>query len=147
MDAYQAQVETHFDETSKKFKNMTEQYKDLYQHLSVGATTLCRPENVAAGLTDQSNPLESIAKIESKESTGGATSKKTPAAQPKKVAEQTESKTPQESAEQAAKQKSAKAQASSTQKNSQPRRNQAEKKTKPESSSNDQAKKSSSKNQ
>jgi len=56
MDDYQAQVESHFEETSKKFKDMTDQYQDLYQHLSVGATTLCRPENVAPGLADQSAP-------------------------------------------------------------------------------------------
>lgn len=66
MDEYQAQVEAHFEETSKKFKSMSEQYKDLYQHLSVGATTLCRPDNVAAGLTDQSDPLQSALKIEAK---------------------------------------------------------------------------------
>ncbi len=54
MEDYQAQVESHFEETSKKFKDMTDQYQDLYQHLSVGATTLCRPENVAPGLADQS---------------------------------------------------------------------------------------------
>ena len=51
---YQDQVESHFEETSKKFQDMTEQYQDLYKHLSVGATSLCRPESVAAGLADES---------------------------------------------------------------------------------------------
>jgi len=40
-DAYKADVEAHFASTSKKFQDVTEQYKDLYEHLSVGATTLC----------------------------------------------------------------------------------------------------------
>lgn len=53
-DDYQEKVESHFEETSKKFQDMTEQYQDLYKHLSVGATSLCRPDSVAAGLADQS---------------------------------------------------------------------------------------------
>ena len=61
-DDYQAQVEAHFEETSKKFKQMANQYQDLYQHLSVGANTLCRPENIAPGLTDQRDPLSAQAK-------------------------------------------------------------------------------------
>lgn len=40
-DDYKEQVETHFSATSKKFHQVTEQYKELYEHLSVGATTLC----------------------------------------------------------------------------------------------------------
>ena len=58
-DDYQVEVEAHFEETSKKFKQMAAQYQDLYQHMSVGATTLCRPENIAPGLTDQTDPLAS----------------------------------------------------------------------------------------
>jgi len=54
MEDYQDKVEQHFEKTSQKFKNMTEQYQDLYQHLSVGATTLCRPDNIAPGLSDNS---------------------------------------------------------------------------------------------
>jgi len=53
---YQEKVEEHFEETSKKFKEMTEQYQDLYKHLSVGATSLCRPDSVAAVLADKSEP-------------------------------------------------------------------------------------------
>ena len=62
MEEYQSQVEAHFDETSDKFKAMAEQYKDLYQHLSVGATTLCRPEHVVPGFTDESDPLKAATK-------------------------------------------------------------------------------------
>ncbi len=51
---YQEKVETHFEQTSKKFQDMTEQYQDLYKHLSVGATSLCRPDSVAAALADDS---------------------------------------------------------------------------------------------
>ncbi len=57
-EAYQAEVENHFEETSKKFKMMAEQYQDLYQHLSVGATTLCRPDKMVTGLQDQSALLK-----------------------------------------------------------------------------------------
>ena len=60
---YQDKVEEHFEETSKKFKEMTEQYQDLYKHLSVGATSLCRPDSVAAVLADES---ESQVKLEKK---------------------------------------------------------------------------------
>ncbi len=49
-DDYKNDVEAHFEETSKKFKNMTDQYQDLYAHLSVGATSLCRPDSAAATL-------------------------------------------------------------------------------------------------
>lgn len=53
---YQGKVEAHFEQTSKKFQDMTEQYQDLYKHLSVGATSLCRPDSVAAALADGSQP-------------------------------------------------------------------------------------------
>ena len=60
---YQEKVESHFEETSKKFQDMTEQYQDLYKHLSVGATSLCRPDSVAATLADES---QATVKLESK---------------------------------------------------------------------------------
>ena len=44
---------------------MATQYQDLYQHLSVGATTLCRPENVAPGLDNKSSGLN-VGSIEAK---------------------------------------------------------------------------------
>lgn len=53
LDDYQQEVEQHFEQTSQKFKSMTEQYQDLYNHLSVGATTLCRPDSNIAGLEKQ----------------------------------------------------------------------------------------------
>jgi uncharacterized membrane-anchored protein YhcB (DUF1043 family) len=61
---YQEKVEIHFEETSKKFRDMTEQYQDLYQHLSVGATSLCRPDSVAASLADESQPPLKLEKAE-----------------------------------------------------------------------------------
>ena len=61
---YKNEVEAHFEATSKKFQNMTEQYQDLYQHLSVGATSLCRPDSVAAALVDGSDPSSKPAQIE-----------------------------------------------------------------------------------
>ncbi len=61
---YQDKVEAHFEETSKKFQDMTEQYQDLYKHLSVGATSLCRPDSVAAALADESGPQVKLEKKE-----------------------------------------------------------------------------------
>lgn len=61
---YQGEVERHFEETSKKFKNMTEQYQDLYKHLSVGATSLCRSDSAAAALADQRSPMDEPSKLE-----------------------------------------------------------------------------------
>jgi len=60
MNDYKDEVEAHFEETSNKFKDMTAQYQDLYQHLSKGATSLCRPESVAIGLANESDPLASV---------------------------------------------------------------------------------------
>jgi len=57
MEDYQDKVEAHLDESSKKFKQMADQYSDLYKHLSIGATTLCRPENISPGLMADQNPL------------------------------------------------------------------------------------------
>ncbi|MFT4629183.1 MAG: uncharacterized membrane-anchored protein YhcB (DUF1043 family) [Arenicella sp.] len=64
MEDYQGEVEAHFEETTKKFKDMAAQYQDLYRHLSVGATTLCRSGNVIAGLSDQRDPLAMAPTIE-----------------------------------------------------------------------------------
>jgi len=64
---YQDKVEAHFEETSKKFQDMTEQYQDLYKHLSVGATSLCRPDSVAAALADESQPQVKLEKKEAEE--------------------------------------------------------------------------------
>ncbi len=63
-EEYKNEVEAHFEATSKKFQNMTEQYQDLYQHLSVGATTLCRPDSVAAALVDGSDPAATPRQLE-----------------------------------------------------------------------------------
>jgi uncharacterized membrane-anchored protein YhcB (DUF1043 family) len=63
-ESYQNEVERHFEETSRKFKDMTEQYQDLYQHLSIGATSLCRPDSVAAALADQSDPISKVATLD-----------------------------------------------------------------------------------
>lgn len=40
-EAYREQVAGHFADTAKKFNNMTDQYRELYDHLSDGAQTLC----------------------------------------------------------------------------------------------------------
>ena len=68
MEDYQDKVEAHFDQTSEKFKQMANQYQDLYKHLSVGATTLCRPENIAPGLVADKDPLSTNLAIDKKTS-------------------------------------------------------------------------------
>lgn len=67
LDQYQQEVEQHFEQTSQKFKSMTEQYQDLYNHLSVGATTLCRPDSNITGLENKSEIVQQ--KIESDKTT------------------------------------------------------------------------------
>ena len=78
-DDYQQKVEAHFDETSDKFRAMAEQYKDLYQHLSVGATSLCRPEHISPALKDGTNPLQSLPKQESEPKAAAETAPQKPA--------------------------------------------------------------------
>jgi len=75
-DEYQNEVEKHFEETSKKFKDMTEQYQGLYKHLSVGATSLCRPDSVAAALADQTSPIQETSKLEDATATPSPKSEK-----------------------------------------------------------------------
>jgi uncharacterized membrane-anchored protein YhcB (DUF1043 family) len=80
---YQEKVETHFEQTSKKFEDMTAQYQDLYKHLSLGAASLCRPDSVAAVLADEADDQLKIEKKEEPEvesevvSSSGAESKVT----------------------------------------------------------------------
>jgi len=40
-EAYREQVQQHFSKTSDLFQNMTMQYRELYDHLSEGAQSLC----------------------------------------------------------------------------------------------------------
>lgn len=41
MEAYRTQVNGHFARTAELFKETTEKYRDLYEHLSGGAQDLC----------------------------------------------------------------------------------------------------------
>lgn len=41
MDEYREQVQEHFERTSDLFRNLTESYRDVYEHLSGGARDLC----------------------------------------------------------------------------------------------------------
>lgn len=77
LDQYQQEVEQHFEQTSQKFKSMTEQYQDLYNHLSVGATTLCRPDSNITGLENKSEIVQQ--KIESDQATVDSEIKSEPA--------------------------------------------------------------------
>jgi len=42
--AYRKQVDDHFVNTAVLFKGLTEQYRDVYQHISQGAGDLCSEE-------------------------------------------------------------------------------------------------------
>ncbi|MBT8144979.1 MAG: DUF1043 family protein [Gammaproteobacteria bacterium] len=42
MDTYRAEVNSHFARTADLFKETTEKYRDLYEHLSGGAQDLCQ---------------------------------------------------------------------------------------------------------
>lgn len=44
---YRAQVSDHFGETSRRLRDLTLQYKSVYEHLADGARTLC-PEGAVA---------------------------------------------------------------------------------------------------
>lgn len=50
-DAYREQVAGHFADTAKKFNNMTDQYRDLYDHLSDGAQSLCERRSIPRELS------------------------------------------------------------------------------------------------
>lgn len=55
---YRAQVSEHFGETSKRLRDLTLQYKSVYEHLADGARTLC-PEGaveIAPSLAEAALP-------------------------------------------------------------------------------------------
>ncbi len=85
MEEYQDKVEEHFDQTSEKFKQMATQYQDLYKHLSVGATTLCRPENIAPGLVSDKDPLSNNLAIDKKPTTDDTSKAADTASEPKET--------------------------------------------------------------
>ncbi len=41
MDDYKEEVGSHFATTSELFRDMTEKYRDVYNHLAAGSQTLC----------------------------------------------------------------------------------------------------------
>ena len=54
-EEYRKEVQQHFTKTSDLFQSMTMQYRELYDHLSQGAQTLCEtiPPNPALNLSDK----------------------------------------------------------------------------------------------
>lgn len=50
LDDYKSQVSQHFSTTSELFKQMTGNYRSLYQHMATGATSLCDADAVAPEL-------------------------------------------------------------------------------------------------
>ena len=52
LEAYQSQVEAHFEETSRQFRTMANHYQSLYEHLAVGAVQLCRTDAAVELLDD-----------------------------------------------------------------------------------------------
>jgi len=57
LSRYQAQVVNHFTQTSDLLREMTLQYRSIYQHLAEGAEALC-PEGVPRLATD--TPIDSL---------------------------------------------------------------------------------------
>jgi hypothetical protein len=56
---YRGQVSEHFTETSRRLRDLTLQYKSVYEHLADGARTLC-PEGaieIAASLAEAALPI------------------------------------------------------------------------------------------
>ena len=56
---YRGQVSEHFSETSRRLRDLTLQYKSVYEHLADGARTLC-PEGaieIAASLSEAALPI------------------------------------------------------------------------------------------
>ena len=56
---YRGQVSEHFTETSRRLRDLTLQYKSVYEHLADGARTLC-PEGtieIAASLAEAALPV------------------------------------------------------------------------------------------
>lgn len=41
---YREKVDSHFVQTAELFKNLTDQYRDVYKHMAEGADTLCSEE-------------------------------------------------------------------------------------------------------
>ncbi len=56
---YRGQVSEHFGETSRRLRDLTLQYKSVYEHLAEGARTLC-PDGtieIAASLAEAALPI------------------------------------------------------------------------------------------
>ena len=51
-DAYQQNVADHFSQTAVMLNDLTEKYKDIHQHLALGADQLCRDEEGHSLLID-----------------------------------------------------------------------------------------------
>ena len=66
---YRGQVSEHFGETSRRLRDLTLQYKSVYEHLADGARTLC-PEGtieIAASLAEAALPT-AAGRVEPEES-------------------------------------------------------------------------------
>lgn len=50
LDAYKAEVNTHFAQTADLVNNLTESYRDVHQHLAKGAGRLCNEEGLIKSL-------------------------------------------------------------------------------------------------
>ena len=51
-DAYQQHVADHFSQTALMLNDLTEKYRDIHQHLALGADQLCRDEEGHSLLVD-----------------------------------------------------------------------------------------------
>ena len=56
-DVYRKEVAQHFSETAKLFNSMTESYRNVYDHLSKSASSLCKQEGEVQKLDPMTKKL------------------------------------------------------------------------------------------
>lgn len=88
LEGYRARVEKHFEHTSHLFRDLTDQYSSLYNHLAEGARTLCPDGGPALGLGLNDPLLEGgdLLSDEASERASGAASERVSEAAPDEAA-------------------------------------------------------------
>ncbi|MFW1677940.1 YhcB family protein [Pontibacter sp. JAM-7] len=56
LENYREDVAQHFSKTANLFNNLTDSYKDVYQHLAGGAQQLCQSEEIVRSLESSIKP-------------------------------------------------------------------------------------------
>ncbi len=92
-EKYRKQVDDHFVDTAFLFKGLTDQYRDVYQHIATGVTDLCSEEAKALQVEMQETALlakpENVAESEKPDVTADVNvrASKDESAQPEKPVE------------------------------------------------------------